>query len=144
MDERAPQSAANSPIQIASLGQSRTSFASDSSAVRPAALAEPQNLSATGPLLNWREASLRLHDLGIRDYHLERGASESSFLFVCIFSPGDSPQVIHRFESEADDPLVAVNHVLNQVDGWMRTRFAASNFPVRPQNLSLTSGAPLR
>jgi hypothetical protein len=142
MAEQAPRSAANAPVQVASLEQPRAPFAS--SAVKPAAFTQQQNPALSGPTLNWREASLRLHDLGIRDYHLERGASESSFLFVCVFSPGDAPQVVHRFEAEAEDPLVAVNQVLNQVDGWMRGRFAASNFPARPQNLSLTSGTSLR
>ncbi|SFI27657.1 hypothetical protein [Planctomicrobium piriforme] len=97
--------------------------------------------SSNGPFLSWRHASLRLTELGIKNYHLERGATEGTFLFVCVFSPGDAPQVTHRFESEADDPLLAVNQVLQQVDGWMRNRFAQANYPTRRQNLSLSQDA---
>lgn len=97
-----------------------------------------------GPLLSWRQAALRLTELGIGNYHLERGAKEGSFLFVCVYSPGDAPQITHRFESEAEDPLVAVNQVLRQVDVWMSRRFASSNFPTRPQSLSLSTDPQLR
>jgi hypothetical protein len=96
-----------------------------------------------GPFLSWRQASLRLTELGIKNYHLERGATDGSFLFVCVFTPGDAPQVTHRFEAEAEDPLMAVNQVLQQLDGWMQTRFAQSNFPNRSQKLS-SSGTALR
>jgi len=98
---------------------------------------------SNGPFLSWRQASLRLTELGIKNYHLERGATDGSFLFVCVFTPGDAPQVTHRFEAEAEDPLMAVNQVLQQLDGWMQTRFAQSNFPNRSQNLS-SSGTALR
>jgi len=94
--------------------------------------------------LTWRQASLRLSEMGITKYHLERGAAEGSFLFVCMFSPGDAPHIVHRFESEADDPLVAVNQVLQQIDRWMQNRYAATNFPSKPQSMSVTSGAAQR
>jgi len=99
---------------------------------------------AQAPLLTWRQASLRLTELGVKNYHLERGAAEGTFLFVCTFSPGDAPHVVHRFESETDDPLLAVNQVLQQVDRWMRSRYAAANFPSKPQSLSLSSESRLR
>jgi hypothetical protein len=70
---------------------------------------------------------------------LERGSAEGTFLFVCVFSPGDTPHVTHRFEAEAEDPLIAVNRVVQQIDQWLRNRFAASNFPTRPRGLSLSS-----
>jgi hypothetical protein len=98
----------------------------------------------SGPLLTWRQASLRLAELGIKNYHLERGSTEGAFLFVCVFTPPDAPHVLHRFESETDDPLTAVNQVLHQVDGWMQGRFAAANFPPRPQSLSLSTSGPQR
>lgn len=95
-------------------------------------------------LLTWRQASLRLTELGVKNYHLERGAAEGTFLFVCLFSPGDAPHVVHRFEAEADDPLIAVNRTLQQVDNWMRSRYAAANFPSKTPSMSATSGSQLR
>jgi hypothetical protein len=76
--------------------------------------------------LNWREAARELDELGIEDYHLERGTDAQSFLFVCSFTPGDSPHVTLRFEAEAQEPLAAVSNVLDQVNVWLRRRFAAS------------------
>lgn len=73
---------------------------------------------------NWRDASRQLQELGITQYHLERGHQQDTFLFVCMFSPGDNPQVTQRFEAEAQDPLAAVQDVLRQVDEWLRRRFA--------------------
>lgn len=97
-----------------------------------------------GSILTWRQASAKLNDLGVKNYHLERGVTEGTFLFVCMFSPGDSPQVVHRFEAEADDPLIAVNQVLQQIDRWMRSRYAASNFPTRNDAFSSSAGSSLR
>ncbi|WP_437187718.1 hypothetical protein SH668x_001125 [Planctomicrobium sp. SH668] len=102
------------------------------------------SLEAGSPLLTWRQASLRLSELGVKNFHLEKGVGEGSFLFVCVFSPGDAPHIVHRFESEAEDPLLAVNQTLQQVDKWMRTRYAASNFPSRSSNLTLTAGSQSR
>lgn len=76
---------------------------------------------------SWRDASLKLNELGIKDYHLERGHADGAFLFVCLFSPGDAPHVTHRFEAEAADPLVAVSQVLGQIDQWLGQRYAANN-----------------
>jgi len=90
---------------------------------------EPGASSMTSRLVSWREASRRLAEMGIEHYHLERGVSEHSFLFVCRFSPGDAPHVTHQFEAEAEEPLVAVNQVLQQIDVWLQERFAAGNFP---------------
>lgn len=78
------------------------------------------------PPLTWRAAALELEELGIQDYHLERGADAQSFLFVCSFTPGGSPQVTLRFEAEAQEPLAAVSNVLDQVNAWLRRRFAAT------------------
>jgi hypothetical protein len=78
------------------------------------------------PPLTWREAARELEELGIQNFHLERGTEAQSFLFVCSFAPGDSPQVTLRFEAEAQDPLAAVSNVLDQVNVWLRRRFAAS------------------
>lgn len=76
--------------------------------------------------LTWREASLKLTELGIQKYHLERGHESGMFLFVCMFAPGDDPHVLHRFEAESPDPLVAVNAVIAQVDEWLQARYASA------------------
>ena len=89
--------------------------------------------------LTWRQASQRFSEWGVDNYHLERGATEGTFLFVCMYSPSHAPHVTHRFEAEADEPLLAVNQVIGQIDRWMQQRFANSNFPTRGQSLSLTS-----
>lgn len=93
---------------------------------------------------NWRQASLKLAELGIDQYHVERGSQEGTFLFVCVYAPADAPQVKHRFEAEAADPLQAVNVVLRQIDAWLQQRFAASNFPTRPASLTLSNGNVVR
>jgi hypothetical protein len=74
--------------------------------------------------ITWRDASRQLQELGITQYHLERGQQHDTFLFVCMFSPGDSPQVTQRFEAEAHEPLAAVQAVLDQINDWLRQRFA--------------------
>jgi len=108
-------------------GVSTTPFAAESSS----------EMEPHVPLMTWRQASLRLAELGVKNYHLERGNTEGTFLFVCTFSPGDAPHIVHRFEAQTDDPLLAVNQVLQQVDRWMRSRYAANNFPSRPQSMSM-------
>ena len=65
----------------------------------------------------------RLNALGIRDYQLQPGEREGEFNFSCRFAARGNPQVIHRFEAEAPDPLDAVNQVLRQLDDW-RARHA--------------------
>lgn len=74
--------------------------------------------------LTWKSARNRLTELGVTHFHLERGSSDESFLFVCMFSPGDDPRVTRRFEAEAPEPLAAVDGVLGQIDTWMQRRFA--------------------
>jgi hypothetical protein len=76
--------------------------------------------------LTWREATRKLEEVGITDYRLERGESSDRFLFVCRFSPGGDPRIVQRFESEAAEPLAAVEDVLAQVDQWLQHRFADS------------------
>ncbi len=100
----------------------RNPFANDgSSSVRP------NTTETSAQMLNWQEASARLTELGIKKYHLERGGQEGMFLFVCLYHPSDTPQVTHRFEAEGDNPLVAVNQVLAQVDGWLQQQYQESH-----------------
>ncbi len=77
----------------------------------------------TASHITWIDARRRLTELGIDEFHLEPGADESSFLFVCVLTPGDSPGVTRRFEAQAEDPLMAVEQALGQVENWLETRF---------------------
>jgi hypothetical protein len=76
--------------------------------------------------LTWREASRQLNEMGIEDYHLERGGADGAFLFICSFAPAGAAHVTMRFEAESEDPLLAVADVLGQVDRWLRQRYAQS------------------
>jgi hypothetical protein len=89
---------------------------------------EPESATSTpgSATLTWREASRQLAEMGIEDYHLERGGADGSFLFVCSFAPAGAAHVTMRFEAESDDPLHAVADVLGQVDRWLRQRYAQS------------------
>ncbi len=76
--------------------------------------------------LTWRQAVRELSERGIENFRLERGRDAESFLFVCTLAPGDNPHVTMRFEAESIDPLAAVSNVIDQVDAWLRGRFAAT------------------
>jgi hypothetical protein len=80
----------------------------------------------SSPAMTWRDASRELSDRGIENFRLERGRDAESFLFVCTLAPGGNRNVTMRFEAEAAEPLAAVVNVLEQVDTWLRDRFAAT------------------
>lgn len=66
----------------------------------------------------WQDAARRLKKLGIRKYRLESRIDEQNFVFMCTFASPDNPRIIRRFEAEADNPLEAVQQVLEQIDEW--------------------------
>ena len=66
----------------------------------------------------WQAAARRLKELGIRKYRLESQIEEQQFLFVCSFASPGNPRVVRRFEATADNPLEAVQSVLEQIDEW--------------------------
>jgi hypothetical protein len=66
----------------------------------------------------WQDAARRLKKLGIRKYRLESRIDEQNFVFMCTFASPDNPRVVRRFEAEADNPLEAVQRVLEQIDEW--------------------------
>jgi hypothetical protein len=68
----------------------------------------------------WRDATRRLKDLGIRKYRLEAQIEEQTFVFICSFAAAGNPRVVRRFEAEADDPLEAVQKVIDEIDEWQR------------------------
>ncbi|MCA9080681.1 MAG: hypothetical protein KDA58_08985 [Planctomycetaceae bacterium] len=104
------------------------------SAAHPVDPFTPRNdgsASHSASQLDWREASRKLAEMGIDRYHLERGATPDTFLFVCLVTPAGSQHITHRFESESADPLLAVNQVLSQVDTWLQQRYANNaGFPL--------------
>lgn len=73
--------------------------------------------------LSMKEALKKLNSLGVKKYHLERGTDQDTWLFVCIFSPGDDSRVVHRFEAESTEPEGAVTETLKQIDSWLLKRF---------------------
>jgi hypothetical protein len=68
----------------------------------------------------WREATRRLKELGIRRYRLESQIEEQTFVFICSFAAVENPRVVRRFEAEADDPLEAVQRVIEEIDEWQK------------------------
>jgi hypothetical protein len=72
--------------------------------------------------LTWNAAVERLNELEIRNFRLEPGPRLGLFVFICSYTPTDSPSVSYRFESEADQPLKAVQKVLEQIVEWRQRR----------------------
>lgn len=68
-----------------------------------------------GPQITWQQAVGQLNSMGIREYHLKPGRRPGEFYFFCFFTPPNRPQVTIRYEAEADDPLKAVENVLQQI-----------------------------
>ncbi len=68
----------------------------------------------------WRDATRRLKELGIRKYRLESQIEEQTFVFICSFAAVENPRVVRRFEGEADNPLEAVQKVIDEIDEWQR------------------------
>lgn len=83
--------------------------------------AVPSDEMATAPL-TWKSAVHRLNSLEIRNFRIEPGRQPSQFIFICSYTPTDSPRVSYRFEAEADEPLKAVEKVLVQISDWQQRR----------------------
>lgn len=96
------------------------------------------------PQLDWQQAQQRLTQLGIENLRVTGGARPGMFLVLCSYAPPESPRVTHRFEAEAEDPLIATNKVLGQIEHWMQTRFNTSNFPPQGQAYSFSRNGPGR
>jgi hypothetical protein len=69
----------------------------------------------------WRTAAERLRELGIRKYRLESKIENQSFLFRCEYPTPENPHVTELFEADADTPLDAVLHTLQQIDEWLES-----------------------
>lgn len=72
--------------------------------------------------LTWKTAVHQLNALEIRNFRIEPGRQPSQFIFICSYTPTDSPRVSYRFEAEADEPLKAVEKVLAQISEWQQRR----------------------
>lgn len=77
--------------------------------------------SANEPL-TWQGAVERLNALDIRNFRLEPGHQLGQFVFICSYTPPDNPRVSYRFEAGADEPLKAVEKVLEQIIEWQKSR----------------------
>ncbi len=71
--------------------------------------------------VTWQSAVRRLNELGISDYNLTRGRDGRDFRFTCAYEPGGD-LAGRRFEAAAPEPLLAVRHVLLQIDDWNARR----------------------
>ena len=72
--------------------------------------------------VTWGAAVERLNQLDIRSFRLEPGSRTGLFVFICSYSPAETSSVSYRFEAEADQPLKAVQKVLDQVIEWQQRR----------------------
>lgn len=72
--------------------------------------------------LTWTAAVERLNELEIRSFRLEPGPRLGLFVFICSYTAPDAPSVSYRFEAEADQPLKAVQKVLEQIVEWRQRR----------------------
>jgi hypothetical protein len=72
--------------------------------------------------LTWEGVRRRLNDLEIRNFRLEPSRQANQFVFICSYTPTDSPRVSYRFEAESEEPLKAVEKVLAQIDEWQQQR----------------------
>lgn len=95
----------------------------DSAMPEPANPAKPslpdtRSLRPEVPQLSWRKAVERLNACGAGTYRLTPGLRHDDYRFVCLVTSADDSRITRRFEAESSDPLVAVEHVLAQVEGW--------------------------
>ena len=74
--------------------------------------------------LTWKTAVHRLNDLGIHKYQLQPGQNETDFHFSCSYNPTGNARVSRRFEAEANEPLKAVEKVLEQIETWQEEQEA--------------------
>ncbi len=72
--------------------------------------------------LTWAAAVERLNEFDIRSFRLEPGGRSGQFVFICSYSSPDEPSVSYRFEAGADEPLKAVEKVIEQIVEWRRQR----------------------
>jgi hypothetical protein len=72
---------------------------------------------SSGEELTWKGAKRKIDELNVRKSFLEL-MENGKFRFSCSVSNPDNPQVDRRFLSDSDEPLLAVEKVLRQVEEW--------------------------
>lgn len=70
--------------------------------------------------LTWQAAVDRLNEFDIHSFRLEPGHQLGQFVFICSYTPPETPRVSYRFEAGADEPLQAVEKVLEQIVDWQQ------------------------
>lgn len=70
--------------------------------------------------LTLNSAIERLNELDIRSFRLEPGKEAGEFIFICSYTPENTPRVSYRFEAVAEEPLKAVEKVLAQISEWQQ------------------------
>lgn len=108
----------NSPSDARSLLSPRSGSKTEKSA-----LALNTDSDRNAPPTSMKESLKKLNSLGAKHYHLERGSDQDTWLFVCLFVPGDDARLTHRFETESDDPDRAAAETVQQIDSWLLERF---------------------
>jgi hypothetical protein len=88
----------------------------------PDQIAQVRPAASESEPLTWRGAVRKLNELEIRNFRLQPGHRDNEFVFICSYTPSDSPRVSYRFEAEADEPLKAVEKVLEQIAEWQQRK----------------------
>ena len=83
--------------------------------VRPKDASGTKQIERTTEPLTWKSAVEKLDEYEIRNFRIERGHQQGRYVFICSHSPHDSPSVSYRFEAEADEPLKAIEKVIEQI-----------------------------
>lgn len=118
----AAEASVASPFQTASAAAAEPAPRRTRPAPAPAAAPVTRSTATDLSGLTWQTAVQRLNELEIRNFRLEPGQQPQQFAFYCSFTPPDSPRVSYRFEAEAEEPLRAVEKVLQQIETWRAAR----------------------
>jgi hypothetical protein len=84
-------------------------------------LGSNRRVSRSEPL-TWAAAVERLNEFDIRNFRLEPGNRSGQFVFICSYTSPDAPSVSYRFEAIEDEPLKAVEKVIEQIVEWRQNR----------------------
>ncbi len=82
----------------------------------------PNRRTAGNEPLTWAAAVERLNEFDIRSFRLEPGDRSGQFVFICSYPSPEAPTVSYRFEAAAEEPLKAVEKVIEQIVEWRRNR----------------------
>jgi hypothetical protein len=113
------QTAAAIPVSLSNDQPARTPpWADEDTVTSPVR----NNTTPRSKTLTWEQAVARLNVLGIRNYRLEEDNRRGGYHFFCVLTPPQQPNVRHRFDASATQPLDAVADVFAQIDRWRADR----------------------